>query len=93
MLLGESGKKSDWYRLNLTEKRKVTFTFGARSNKLVEFKIHSKNYQIKGGSLYRLNTTKSNKTAIEMPKGIYYIQVKRQGNNRNASGFYSVQWK
>ncbi len=93
LLLGESGKKSDWYRFNLTEKRKVIFTFGARSNKSIEFTIHSKNYIMKNNSLYRLNVTKSDKTTIEMPKGVYYIQVKRQGNNRNASGFYSVRWK
>lgn len=93
LLLGESGKKSDWYRLNLPEKRKVTFTFGARSNKLIEFKIHRKEWKITGATLYRLNTTKSDQTAIEMPKGVYYIQVKRQGNNKNASGFYSVKWK
>lgn len=93
LLLGENGKKTDWYKFWLPQKRKVAFTFGARSNKHIEFKIYSQSIRIEGGSLYRLNSTKTSKTVIEMPKGIYYIQVRRQGNNRNASGFYSVKWK
>lgn len=90
--LGENGKKSDWYKFRLKKARSVTFTFGSRSNGWVEFKILSDKQKLKDNSAYIYNKTQTGASA-KLPKGTYYIQVKRQGNNKNTTGFYSLRWK
>lgn len=94
-VIGEKGSKTDWYKFTLPTSRKVTFTFGARANGWIEFEIVSAdpNVRFTSNKAYQRDTTNTQTTQIVLPKGSYYVQVRRMGDNKNTSGFYTLKWK
>lgn len=93
VLLSDSVKKTDWYRLTLKEKKKFTILIDAYvSGKLKVEVCDSKGRTIPFG------TRTMNKTAqYKMPtkgkwsKGTYYIKVTKE--NKKASGYYEIKIK
>lgn len=94
-IAGEQGKKVDYYKITLTKAQKITFTFGARANDWIQFKIVSANPKqfIFGSSAYRCYTTENVVTKDKFPAGTYYIQVFRMSNDADTSGYYTLKWK
>lgn len=95
LIAGESGSKTDWYKIRLTNKQKVRLTFGARANDHVSFKIIPANPKvfIPGSTAYYKNTTETVKTKDALPTGIYYIRVNRMSKDADTSGYYTLKWK
>lgn len=94
-VLGEAGTKIDWYQFYLPTAKKISFTFGAKANNWIQFRLvpADKGMEVTDNSIYQKNTAQTYTTQSKMPKGRYYIQVKRYQNNPNISGFYSLRWK
>lgn len=94
-VLGEAGAKIDWYQFYLPTAKKISFTFGAKANNWIQFRLvpADKGMEVTDNSIYQKNTAQTYTTQSKMPKGRYYIQVKRYQNNPNISGFYSLRWK
>lgn len=95
VVLGESGAKSDWYQFYLPADRKISFTFGARANNWIQFRLvpADAGMDVTDNSIYQMNATQTFTTQVKMPRGRYYIQVKRYKNDKNTSGFYTLRWK
>ncbi|MDY3918714.1 MAG: hypothetical protein SOZ59_06885 [Candidatus Limivivens sp.] len=94
-IAGEKGTKIDYYKITLTKAQKITFTFGAKANSWIQFKIVPANTKqiIFGSSVYRWDTTETVVTKDKFPKGTYYIQVYRMSNDADTSGYYTLKWK
>lgn len=95
IILGEGAAKTDWYQIYLPAAKKISFTFGAKANNWIQFRLvpADKGMAVTDNSIYQKNTAQTYMTQSKMPKGRYYIQVKRYQNNPNTSGFYFLKWK
>lgn len=94
ILAGEKSNKVDWYKIVLNKPQKIKFTYGARANDWVQFKVSAADPRVSiyGASAYRVNNTQSFKTSSVFPAGTYYIQVYRMSNSPNCMGYYTVKW-
>lgn len=93
-LAGESGKKIDYYKIRLTKPQRINFTFGAKANDWIKFKLvpaNPKQYII-GSTVYRWYTTEKASTKDVFPAGTYYIQVSRMTDDTDTSGVYTIKW-
>lgn len=95
MIAGESGSKSDWYKIKIPKKKKVKFSVKAYANGSLNIQLIAKTknrvYYNKSHSFSSTATSKSfSKT---LPKGTYYIKVSKTGKSKTTSGYYSLKWK
>ena len=92
---GENGSKTDWYKINLKNKQKITLWYGAKANDYINFRIAAadKNVFITGSSAIVKSGTNKYVTRDKFPKGTYYIKVTRSSNLKSTSGAYSIKWK
>lgn len=96
LVAGENGTKTDWFKIRLTRKQKVTFTFTTRANDYLRFQIVSANPKvvIGGSSVFSKNTTEKIATKDAFPAGTYYIKVSRMlSRDKDTSGYYRFSWK
>lgn len=95
MIAGESGSQSDWYKLKLTKKQKLSFTFSVKANDSLKVTIvpASSRLHIIGASAYQSAGTKTYKTRDSLPAGTYYLQVSKLGNYNTTSGHYTLKYK
>ena len=96
LVAGEKGTKTDWFKIHLSKKQKVTFTFTTRANDYLRLQIVPANPRmvIWGSSLYAKNTTEKVTTKDAFPAGTYYIKISRMlTSDADTSGYYSFIWK
>lgn len=95
LLMGENGAKTDWYKFTLPSDRRVTFSFGARANSGVELELvpADKNIRITDNRGYLINTTRTWTTPSVIPRGTYYLKIKRLSGDKNITGAYSLKWR
>lgn len=87
-LLGENKNKTDWYKIQVPFARTVTFAFGAKANRYIDFKILDE----KGAYVRALSLKDSAKSEnARLKKGTYYIQVRRY--EKDTAGLYTLKWK
>lgn len=98
--IGESAKKSDWYKITLTKSAKIKLEFAAQSSAYIyAMVIPSKGTKIGGSStLYAYNrtvsTTLQTTTGKKLPAGTYYIRVWRGSSGKSSTnGIYTLKWK
>lgn len=93
-VIGEDGGKIDWYKFTLPAAKKVSFTFGAKANDWIQFEIVAADPNMRWmDSARRMNTANTQTTSIKLPKGSYYVKVKRIYDNKDVSGVYSLKWR
>lgn len=96
VLYGESNTKCDWYKIVLTKKQKLTFTFGARATGYIRFQIvpASKKVRLYNASGYLRDETNTYQTKDKLPKGTYYVKIlKGASAGKTDSGLYTIKWK
>ena len=96
LVAGEKGTKTDWFKIRLTRKQKVTFTFTARANDHLRLQIVPADPKlfIWGSSIYAKSTTEKVSTKDAFPAGTYYIKISRMlTGDKDTSGYYSFSWR
>lgn len=96
LIAGEKGTKTDWFKIRLTRKQKVTFTFTARANDHLRLQIVPADPKlfIWGSSIYAKSTTEKVSTKDAFPAGTYYIKISRMlTGDKDTSGYYSFSWR
>lgn len=95
LLMGEKGGKTDWYKFTVPTSKRIVFSFGARANNGVELELlpADRNIRMTDNRGYLLNTTRTWTTPSVIPKGTYYLKIKRMSGNKNTTGAYSLKWK
>jgi hypothetical protein len=90
-----SGEKGDhWYKVKLTKKQKIKFTFEGYGSDYIKFTVYGKGKN-NSSSVSCYDVTKEANyqtwTGGKLPKGTYYIKVSR--DSKKASGQYAIKWK
>jgi hypothetical protein len=89
------GEKGDhWYKLKLSKKQKMKFTFEGYGSDSIQFTVYGKGKN-NSSSVSCYDVTREEKyqtwSGGKLPKGTYYIKVSR--NSKKVSGQYSIKWK
>ena len=92
MIQAGAGKKdaTNWYKLKLTKKRKVTIDVTSNSNDAFKISIYKGGRRIGTKTVY--NRASGPIYSIgKWPKGTYYVKVQRK--NTKSSGWYTLKWR
>jgi len=94
LIAGESANKSDWYKIKLTKKQKLSFAITGKSSSYFRVKVIPKKSRLNiSNSFFAVdNGSYTWKTDKKVPAGTYYIQISRYSGSLN-SGYYSLKWK
>ena len=101
MFPGEKKSKADWFKIKITKKRIINFSFEAYGN--AGLKVYIYGPKIKKSGLY-LNTYKNSgetchigitkgvsKTLYKLNAGTYYVKIVRAAAGNSA--VYTLRWK
>lgn len=92
MIQAGAGSKdaTNWYKLKLTKKRKVTIDVTSNSNDAFKISIYKGGRRIGTKTVY--NRASGPIYSIgKWPKGTYYVKVQRK--NTKSSGWYTLKWR
>jgi len=93
LISNESAKKSDWFKIKLTKKKKISFKVNANVSDYFRVKLIPKNSRIYGTSKLIGPGITSLKTTSKLPAGTYYIQITKYSASSPSSGVYSITLK
>lgn len=94
--IGESAKKTDWYKITLKSPAKIKLEFDSLSNRsLYATLVPSKSAGIRGTyTIYRSGSATIQTTlGKNLPRGTYYLKVYRSVKDSSVNGIYSIKWK
>lgn len=90
---GESTKKTEWYKLKLTSKKKLKIWLNAKAAGVFRLEVVPASSRVRvTGSISTYNTSSTvRSTNQKLPAGTYYLKISRPRNVAN--GYYTLRWK
>ena len=100
--IGESAKKTDWYKIVLKKSARITLECDvvSSSNIYIEVIPSKKITSIRGKHTIALGNERGERgkvtfqttTGKKLPTGTYYIKVHRNSRNASTNGIYRIKW-